>query len=101
MARAAKSPEEVAKIERSLPWWGKILIGGTIIGVIANFTPIVEILKASFVLVVVPSAFLLGFGLISSGTFQAINDGWHNTMSEVNRRVAEKVRAATDDRAAA
>ena len=92
----ASTPKKAvaAPSAKAIPWWGKVLVGALGTFAIVKYTPIMEILTMFFYVVMVPLFLLASIGLISAGTLEAATSGWHNTVTEINRRVTEKVKAA-------
>jgi hypothetical protein len=78
----------------TIPWWGKLIIGAVGIGLIAKYTPIVELLSLFFYICMVPILLMMSLGLLSSGSYEALRGGWKKTTEEIRRRVDEKVSEA-------
>ncbi|MBM88250.1 MAG: hypothetical protein CMQ41_07700 [Gammaproteobacteria bacterium] len=88
----ASAPPTQAKA--TLPWWGKILAGALGGFLLVKYTPIMECLTLFFYVCMVPILLAMCVGLVSAGTVEALQDGWHNTVAEINNRVNAKVKAA-------
>ena len=78
----------------TIPWWAKLIIGAVGVGVIAKYTPIVELLSLFFYVCMVPLLLMMSLGLLSSGSYEALRGGWNKTSAEIKRRVDLKVSEA-------
>jgi len=78
----------------TIPWWGKLIIGAVGVGLIAKYTPIVELLSLFFYVCMVPVLLMMSLGLLSSGSYEALRGGWQKTTEEIRRRVDQKISEA-------
>jgi len=78
----------------TIPWWGKLIIGAVGVGLIAKYTPIVELLSLFFYVCMVPILLMMSLGLVSSGSYEALRGGFERTSAEIRRRVDQKVSEA-------
>jgi len=78
----------------SIPWWGKMVIGGLGVFAVIKWTPIIEILNLFFYVCLIPIGLLASVGLLSDGAVQGLSGGWNRTVEELNNRVEARVTAA-------
>ena len=88
-----KTGAEAPTTKAVLPWWGKILAGALGGFILVKYTPIMECLTLFFYVCLVPLMLAMAVGLVTSGTVEAFEEGWHNTVAEINNRINAKVNA--------
>jgi hypothetical protein len=82
------------KSSKSIPWWGKMIIGGAGMFAVIKWTPIIEILNLFFYICLIPIGLLCSVGILSDGAAEGLSGGWNRTVEELNNRVESRVTAA-------
>lgn len=85
-------PNKEDKTLAPMPWWAKLIVGATAVGLIVKFTPIQQCLYLFLMIVMVPMALFAGVGLISQGTYEALQGKIAEAQATLQERVDEKLR---------
>jgi hypothetical protein len=87
-------PKPENKTMAPMPWWAKLIVGATAVGLIAKFLPLQEILYLFMMIVMIPMALFAGIGLISQGTYEGLQGQIARVQTTLQDKVQEKLRNA-------
>lgn len=74
---------------KQLPWWVRLAVSASVIGVVAWKLPVVELLTLCFYVVLLPLGFAAMWFTAADALYEGLAGTFNTAMAEIRRRVEE------------